>query len=160
MTRRLVAQSGANTTEILPTRENKGEAPDQDTKITLGREQCSSACHEQLTKSVELAAQAKAKEQAFKIEVQQLNAAAAKQLMRMFNTAYVLAFLLMTAVLKIGSTNLGLEIDFLQAMGVVIMVAACLDLPHYIAVMNVEVEYGLGFGGLYGSRARDTLLVR
>ncbi|KAK3619498.1 hypothetical protein LTR56_023999 [Elasticomyces elasticus] len=139
MTRRLVAQSGANTTEILPTRENKGEAPDQDTKIPLGYEQCST--------------QAKAKEQAFKVEVQQLNAAAAKQLIRMFNTAYVLAFLLITAVLKINSTNLGIEINFLQAMGVVIMVAACLDLPHYIAVTSVEVEYGLGFGKLYGSRA-------
>ncbi|KAK3621924.1 hypothetical protein LTR56_022511 [Elasticomyces elasticus] len=153
MTRRRVAQSGATTTEILRTRENKGAAPDQDTKIPSGCEQCSSACHEQLTKRIEVAAQAKAMGRAFKVEVQQLNAAAAKQLMRMFNTAYVLAFLLMTAVLKISSTNLGLEIDFLQAMGVVIMVAACLNLPHYIAVMSVEVEYGLGFGGLYGSRA-------
>ncbi|KAK4896030.1 hypothetical protein LTR27_005886 [Elasticomyces elasticus] len=153
MTRRLVAQSGANTTEILPTRENKGEAPDQDTKIPLGREQCSSACHEQLIKSSEVAAQAKAMEQAFNVEVQQLNAAAAKQLMGTFVTAYVLAFLLMAAVLKINSTNLGIEINFLQAMGIVIMVAACLDLPHYIAVMSVEVEYGLGFGGLYELRA-------
>ncbi|KAK5683653.1 hypothetical protein LTS10_005187 [Elasticomyces elasticus] len=105
MTRRLVAQSGANTTEILPTRENKGAAPDQDTKIPSGCKQCSSACHEQLTKSFEIAAQAKAAEQAFRVEVQQLNAAAAKQLMRTFNTTYVLAFLLMTAVLKINSTN-------------------------------------------------------
>ncbi|KAK4952728.1 hypothetical protein LTR10_009535 [Elasticomyces elasticus] len=114
MTRRLVAQSGATTTEILPTPENGSRPGHQDSIVNSAR--------------------------------------LAKQLMCTFNTAYVLAFLLMTAVLKINSTNLGIEIDFLQAMVAVIMVAACLDLPHYIAVMSVEVEYGLGFGGLYGSR--------
>ncbi|KAK5714033.1 hypothetical protein LTR15_010940 [Elasticomyces elasticus] len=117
MTRRLVAQSGSNTTEILPTRENKCAAPGQDTKIPLGCEQCSNACHEQFTKSLEVAAQAKAMEEAFRVEVHQFNAAAAKQLLPTFITAYVLAFLLMTAVLNINSTNLGIEIDFLQAMG-------------------------------------------
>ncbi|KAK5746862.1 hypothetical protein LTR17_000492 [Elasticomyces elasticus] len=92
------------------------------------------------------------------LETLRMNTAGHFDMLRIFIISCVLAFLLMTAVLKINSTNLGIEIDFLQAMGAVTLVAACLVLPHYIAVMSVEVEYGLGFGGLYGSRARDTFL--